>query len=130
MIKNGKGKIINIASIAASRGVPRMAAYCASKAGIIALTRALAIEWAEYNITVNSVSPGRTDTALSKRLRQQSPEMFARIDKIVPLGRPGQIRDVANIVLFLASDESDYITGQNFVIDGGILALHPGFAER
>jgi 2-deoxy-D-gluconate 3-dehydrogenase len=128
MINGAKGKIINIASIAASRGIPGMAAYCASKAGVIALTRVLAIEWAKHNIMINAVSPGRTETALSERLRCQSPERFESFEKIIPLGRLAQVQDVASVVLFLASDDSNYITGQNFVIDGGMLTLHPAFA--
>jgi NAD(P)-dependent dehydrogenase (short-subunit alcohol dehydrogenase family) len=121
------GKMIIIASAGAHRGIPRMAAYCASKAGIISLTRALAGEWAEYNISVNSVSPGMIETSLVQKLREQSPETFAQRLKVIPLRRGGQVQDVVNLVLFLASPDSDYITGQDIIIDGGLLSIHPGY---
>ena len=128
MIKQGGGKIINIASASAHSHVPRMAAYAASKAGIFALTRAMAVEWAQYNITTNSISPGSTNTPLMQSSRKQVPLKFDRARRI-PLGRIGQVQDVVNLVTFLASPESGYINGQDIIIDGGQRAIHPGFVQ-
>lgn len=105
MMEKRKGKIINTASVAGVNGLRNMVDYSASKGGVIAMTRALAIEAGEYNINVNCVSPGSIDT------RGGSPPTF--------LGRVGQPVEVANLILFLASDASDFITGQNHIIDGG-----------
>lgn len=129
MIKQKGGKIINIASVGGHGGIPEMAAYCATKGAIISLTRSIAIEWAEYNIKVNSVSPGMTETSLARNLREQSPEIFKQREKRVPLGRTGQVQDVMSVVVFLAGQESDYITGQDIVVDGGLLAIHPGYVK-
>lgn len=129
MIKERKGIIINIASVGGHGGIPQMAAYCASKGAVISLTRSIAIEWAKYNIRVNSVSPGMTETSLVQNLRAQSPETFKKREKRIPLGRVGQVKDVVNLVTFLASKESNYITGQDIVIDGGLFAIHPGYVE-
>ena len=129
MIKERKGTIINIASVGGHGGIPKMAAYCASKGAVLSLTRSLAIEWAEYNIRVNSISPGMTETSLVQNLRTQSPETFKKREKRIPLGRAGQVKDVVSLVIFLASKESDYITGQDVVIDGGLFAIHPGYVE-
>ena len=127
MIRQGGGKIINFASGAAHGGIPGQAAYCASKGGVVALTRALAVEWAEYNITVNSISPGMTETPGMQKLKQEWPKVFKARAKRIPLGRTAQIQDIVSLVLFLAGEESDYITGRDFLVDGGIFAIHPGF---
>jgi len=127
MIKQGGGKIINIASAGAHGAIPDKLAYCASKAGVIALTRSLAVDWAKYNISVNSVSPGRTNTPLVQALRMKQPaEVFERRTKRIPLARIAQIEDIAKLVLFLVSQDSNYITGQDIIIDGGLFATHPG----
>ena len=105
MIERQKGKIVNVGSVAGVNGLPNMVDYSAAKGGVIALTRALAIELGEYNINVNCVSPGSIDS------RGGGPPTY--------LKRVGKPHEVANLIAFLASDESDFITGQNFVIDGG-----------
>lgn len=105
MIERHKGKIINIGSVAGVNGLVKMVDYSAAKGGVIAMTRALAIELGEYNINVNCVSPGSIDTC------RGGPPTYLR--------RLGQPDDVANLVLFLASEESGFITGQNYIIDGG-----------
>ncbi len=107
MIERKKGKIINIASVAGVNGLVKMVDYSAAKGGLIALTRALAIELGEYNINVNCVSPGSIETG------QGSPPPISYLRR---LGKPC---DVAKLVLFLASEESNFITGQNYIIDGG-----------
>ena len=129
MIKRKRGKIINIASVGAHGGIPKMVAYCSSKGGVVSFTRAIAVEWAKYNIRVNSISPGMTETPLVQKLREQSPKTFEQRRKLIPLRRSGQVQDIANLVVFLASEKSDYISGQDIIIDGGLLAIHPGYAK-
>jgi len=117
MIERRRGKIINIASIAGSVvGFANLTHYSASKAGIVGFTRALALEVAQYGINVNAVSPG---PILTPGTRVLGEETYEQIRKSIPLGRWGRPEEVANLVLFLASDESDFITGQNIIIDGG-----------
>lgn len=127
MIKNRSGKIINIASVAGHSPVPRMAAYNASKAGVLLLSKTLAVEWAQYNINVNSISPGVTETSLLSRLRMEDPEAIKAREKRIPLGRVAQPEDIAQVAIFLASSASDNITGEDIKSDGGMLAIHPGY---
>ena len=117
MIEQKRGKIINIASIAGPViGFINLTHYSASKAGIVGFTRALALEVAQYGINVNAVSPGPILTPGTKILGE---EIYEQIRKNIPLGRWGRPEEIASLVLFLASDESDFITGQNIIIDGG-----------
>jgi NAD(P)-dependent dehydrogenase (short-subunit alcohol dehydrogenase family) len=93
------------------------------------LTKALAVEWGKYNINVNSVSPGVTETGMFAKFRADRPEEAkAREDKI-PLKRVNQPEDVANAVLFLASSDADKITGEDIGVDGGMLSVHPGYVH-
>ena len=117
MIKQKYGKIINTAAIAGRIGGPKMAVYSAVKGGVIAFTKALALEMAPYNINVNCVSPGPIDTPGFNKIfvgedRKHAPD-------IVPLGRVGLPEEVASAVLYLASDEAAFITGQTLAVDGG-----------
>jgi 2-hydroxycyclohexanecarboxyl-CoA dehydrogenase len=117
MIKQKYGKIINTAAIAGRVGGPRMAVYSAVKGGIIAFTKALALEVAPYRINVNCVSPGPIDTpGFNKIFTGKTREHAA---DIVPLGRVGLPEEVASAVLYLASDDAAYITGQTLAVDGG-----------
>jgi 3-oxoacyl-[acyl-carrier protein] reductase len=117
MMEQKKGKIINVASVAGSVvGFTNLAHYSASKAGIVGFTRALALEVARHGINVNAVSPGPILTPGTKILGE---EVYEQIKKSIPLGRWGKPEEIAYLVLFLASDESDFITGQNIIIDGG-----------
>jgi 2-hydroxycyclohexanecarboxyl-CoA dehydrogenase len=121
MIKQKYGKIINTAAAAGRVGSPRMVLYSTVKAGIIAFTKSLAMEVAEYNINVNCVSPGPINTPGFNTLFGQ--EGVARSAEHVPLQRIGRPEDVANAVLFLASDDSSFITGQTLAIDGGMTTV-------
>ena len=118
MVKQRKGKIINISSIIGIIGNAGQANYSASKAGLIGLTKSLAKELGSRNISVNAVAPGYIQTKMTHVLPEKvKEEMLKRI----PLNRFGTPSDVANAVLFLAADDSDYITGQVLVIDGGMI---------
>ena len=120
MIKQGKGKIINIAAVTGQIGIRHRGAYGASKAGVINLTATMALELAPHNINVNTISPGWIETHLVTPLTASS-EMEKTILKSIPSGRVGQPEDVASTAVFLASDESDYIQGTVVVVDGGLL---------
>ena len=118
MIKAKQGKIINISSVVGVSGNAGQTNYSASKAGIIGFTKSLAKEVASRNITVNAVAPGFIQTQMTDVLKD---EVKDEILKQIPLKRFGLAEDVANVVKFLASDESSYITGQVINIDGGML---------
>ncbi|MCX5862406.1 MAG: 3-oxoacyl-[acyl-carrier-protein] reductase [Desulfomonile sp.] len=117
MIRKRHGRIVNISSTAGEAGNPGQANYCAAKAGLIGLTKALARELAPRNILVNSVSPGIISGGMTERLKETQLEI---IRNHVPLGRMGQPEDVAAAVLFLCSGMSDYITGQVIRVNGGL----------
>src|ERR1700693_2475708 len=117
MLKQRSGRIINIASIVAETGNAGQSNYVASKAGLIGLTRAIAVEVASRNITVNAVAPGFVETPMTDSLSQ---EMKDKVKTLIPLGRFGSDRDVATAIVFLASDEAAYITGQVLRVNGGM----------
>ena len=118
MIKKGGGKIINIASMYGVLGSPHAPAYCASKAGIINLSRQLAVDFSGQNILVNSISPGLIATEMTQHKLKESKEAQRFINEI-PVGRHGAPADIAGAALFLAGADSDFITGHNLVVDGG-----------
>lgn len=126
MIKSRSGKIINIASAAAHSAAPNMVAYNVSKAGVVQLTKTLAVEWAKYNINVNSISPGVTEGIMLSRLRVDDPAAFKAREERIPLKRVNQPEDIAKLVIFLSSEDSNNITGEDIRLDGGMLAIHPG----
>ena len=117
MIKSCKGNIINITGASAHRCIPGYGSFGPSKAAVVNLTRQMAVEWAAYNVRVNAVSPGPIATSETIEL-QQSESMRNRIRKI-PMGRVGTPGEVANAVVFLASNDSSYMTGQSLIVDGG-----------
>jgi len=124
MEKQKSGAIVNIASVAMGQqgvGFPNIAHYCASKGGIVGLTEALAVELAPYNIRVNAISPGMIETPMIDTVKKDPKMMEAMLAK-VPMHRVGKPEEVSNLVLFLASDQSSYMTGSTVVIDGGWLA--------
>lgn len=114
------GKIVNISSVHEELPFPHFAAYCASKGGLKMLTRNLAIELAPLGITINNVAPGAIETPINTKLLNDPQKLDALLQNI-PLRRLGQPGDVASMVAFLASSESDYVTGTTFVVDGGLL---------
>ncbi len=117
MMKKRYGRIINISSVVGTSGNPGQANYCASKAGIIGLTKSIALEIASRNITANSISPGFIKTDMTNKLNEQQMEAIL---KNIPSKRMGEASDIANTALFLASSEANYITGQNIHINGGL----------
>ena len=117
MVRKRWGRIVNVASVVALSGNPGQVNYVASKAGIIGLTKSLALELAARSVTVNAVAPGFVDTAMTGELDD---EARARILSQVPLGRMGQLDEIAGAVCFLASEESGYITGHVLNVSGGL----------
>ena len=118
MVKRNYGKIVNITSIAGVVGYPGAAAYCASKAGMINLTKEMALELAPNKINVNAVAPGVIETPMTKFIIENK-EAFEATLAAIPWKRQGQPSDIANAVHYLASDEADYVTGQTLIVDGG-----------
>jgi 3-oxoacyl-[acyl-carrier protein] reductase len=118
MVKQKSGRIVNISSVSGVAGNAGQTNYSASKAGIIGFTKSLAKEVASRNILVNAVAPGFVATDMTKVLTD---EQKANINSFIPLKRVGTPDDIANVVKFLASEESSYITGQVIHVDGGML---------
>jgi 3-oxoacyl-[acyl-carrier protein] reductase len=119
MILQKSGKIINIASMFGLGGIPERACYCSAKAGVIELTKVLGCEWAHYNINVNAIAPGYVETDLVKNLISQGTFDEQVLAERTPVGRLARTEEIAEIALFLASEESKYIQGQTIVVDGG-----------
>jgi 3-oxoacyl-[acyl-carrier protein] reductase len=119
MVERGDGVILQMSSISGIKGNPGQTNYCATKAGLIGMTRALALELARFNIRVNAIAPG----FIATEMVEQIPEAQQRdIRKGIPLRRLGTVKEVATLCAFLASDNGSYMTGQTFVIDGGMSA--------
>ena len=120
MLSNRYGKIIGISSIVGSTGNPGQANYVASKSGMVGLYKSIALEVAKRNINVNTISPGFISTIMTDTLKDEQKETYL---SRIPMSRFGKPEDVANLVYFLSSDDSSYITGQNFHINGGMLMV-------
>jgi len=119
MIPRGYGRIINIGSVTSVFGYGGMAPYCASRGGVKQLTMSLADEWGRHGITVNCLAPGWFETA-QNRVLYQNADWVKYLSERIPLKRPGQPNDLDGAVVFLASEESRYVTGQTLLVDGGI----------
>jgi len=117
MSKQRSGRIINISSVVGEMGNAGQANYCASKAGLLGLTKSVARELARRNVTVNAITPGFITTEMTEDMTEKAQEAMT---EQIPLGRPGSAADVANAVIFLASDQSAYITGQVLGVNGGM----------
>ena len=118
MIKRKYGRIINMGSCTCLFGMEGIAPYCASRGGVLMMTRALAAEWGKFGITANVLAPGWFKTAQNATL-YENPEWIKSVKSRIPLGRPGQPNDLDGTVIFLASDASEYVTGQIILVDGG-----------
>ena len=127
MIKRKNGKIINIASINGIGAFPERVCYSSAKAGVMQLTRVLGCEWAKYNINVNAVAPGYVKTQLVEDLAENGRLDMAELRIRTPLGRLAELDEIADTVVFLASEESKYIEGETIVVDGGWTAY--GYLE-
>ncbi|MDD5750714.1 MAG: SDR family oxidoreductase, partial [Candidatus Pacebacteria bacterium] len=118
MIKQGGGKIVNVASIAGLVGFENSGPYCASKGGIIALSRSMALECAKNRINVNCIAPGIIKTAMTKDMLDDS-SVRATFEAQTPYPRLGEPEDIAKAALYLSCDDSDFVTGEVLVVDGG-----------
>jgi len=117
MMRQRKGRIINVSSVAAEHTNPGQTNYATSKGAINAFTRALAVELASRNVTVNAIAPGFIETDMSEAVRNKAGDI---IKKMIPMRRLGVPEDIARVAVFLASDESNYVTGQVLTVDGGL----------
>ncbi|MBZ0303380.1 MAG: SDR family oxidoreductase, partial [Anaerolineae bacterium] len=120
---HGGGSIIHMASITGVLGLPGIAAYSATKGALISLTRAMSTDYAGFGIRVNSVAPGTIDSPMLHNFLSQQNDSAARraeFDAMHPVGRVGTIDEVANVFVFLASDESSFVSGANYSVDGGM----------
>ena len=123
MLANKQGSIIHMASVTGILGLPGLAAYSATKGALISLTRAMSTDYAKLGIRVNSVAPGTIDSPMLHNFleEQQNPEpLRAQFDAMHPIGRVGTIDEVAQVCVFLASDDSSFVTGANYTVDGGL----------
>jgi len=120
MIKRKKGKIINISSVLSQMVQSGRGVYATGKAGVSHLTRALALEWSKYNININAIGPGLTITPINEKYFRDNPNELKKIINDIPIGREAYPTDYAGAAVFLASDASDYVTGQTLLVDGGM----------
>lgn len=116
-LRNKRGRVVNITSVAGIKGIPGQTNYCASKAGIIGFTKSLALEVAKFGITVNAVAPGYIQTDMIDQIPEAKRNELL---KQIPMGHTGTVQDVAGVVRFLLSEDSRYMTGQVLVLDGGL----------
>ena len=122
MIQQERGKIINMVSVGAVVGFPRQVGYCATKGGILQLTKVLALDWAKFNIQVNAIGPSYLETELTQGMRE-SKVISENLLRRTPMGRFGKPEEIVGTALYLASDASSYVTGQTVFVDGGWLAF-------
>ena len=121
MVEGGEGgRIINVSSVHEDLAMPTNAPYCATKGGVRMLMRTLAVELASHNITVNNIAPGAIETPMDAPL-EEHPDQMKELLSEIPLGRMGKPEEVANLALFLASDDTSYVTGSTLFVDGGMI---------
>ena len=123
--QGGSGRIINVSSVHEDLPMPTNSPYCAAKGGLRMLMRTIAVELAPHNITVNNVAPGAVDTPMDAPLKEDANQMQKLLSEI-PLRRMGRPAEVASLVVYLASDDTAYVTGSTFVIDGGMMRQSGG----
>jgi NAD(P)-dependent dehydrogenase (short-subunit alcohol dehydrogenase family) len=121
MVEAGYGRIINLASQASVIGLEEHVAYCASKAGLLGMTRVLSMEWAKHGVTVNSVSPTVVETPLGKKAWDN--EKGDKLKQLIPVGRFAQPEEIASLIAYLAGRDAAMITGENILIDGGYSSI-------
>ena len=117
------GRIVNISSVHEDLAFPNFAAYCAAKGGLRMLTRTLAVELGPLGIAINNIAPGAIETPINAKLLND-PEKLRALTRQIPLGRLGQPADVAGLAVFLASSDSDYVTGSTYFVDGGLTVFY------
>jgi len=127
MVERRRGKIVNFGSTASLSGVPGMVHYTAAKHGVLGLTRALAVEWGKYHVHINCICPGATTTPLMLGCTDE--KWRAQREQRIPLQRLGSPGDQARVALFLASEDSDYVTGAAITTDGGVYAMAAATSE-
>lgn len=121
MVSQGDGgRILNISSVHEDRPMPTNSPYCAAKGGLRMLMRTIAVELADHGITVNNIAPGAIETPINENL-EENPDQMRELLSEIPLGRMGQPEEVAELAVYLASDEAAYVTGSTFTIDGGMM---------
>lgn len=125
MLRQGGGAILNTASVSGLAGDYGLGAYNTVKAGVVNMSRVIGIEYARKNIRCNAICPGPIGTPPLRRFKEADPERVGRIEEAIPMGRLGEAQEIANVALFLASDEASFVTGAFFVADGGLWA-HSG----
>lgn len=118
MVEQGKGKIVNTASVSGKLGHPGNLAYAAAKHGVIGMTKVMAVEWGRFGVNINCIGPGVVRTPMTRPAFEDK-DRYEEMAGMVPLGRLGEPEDLLGAVIFLSSDASDYITGQTFYVDGG-----------
>jgi NAD(P)-dependent dehydrogenase (short-subunit alcohol dehydrogenase family) len=123
MLKAGKGVIVNMASVQGLQSQPGIPGYAASKGGVLSLTRQLAMEYADKGIRVTAINPGTINTPLVSRILKLRGTTKAQAGAVYPMRRIGEIQEISNAVLFLASDEASFITAESLTVDGGIMGL-------
>jgi NAD(P)-dependent dehydrogenase (short-subunit alcohol dehydrogenase family) len=125
LLERGGGSVINVASFVAILGAATsQIAYTASKGAVLSMTRELAVEFARQGVRVNAICPGPVETPLLMRLFDEDPAAYERRRVHIPMGRLGRPQEIAQGALFLASDDSSFVTGSTFVVDGGITAAY------
>ena len=122
MQKQGSGAIVNLASVAGLIGFAGLPAYCASKGGVVQLTKTAALEYATSGIRVNAICPGAIKTEMIDRITHQDPETEKAFDALHPMNRMGTVEEVADTIVWITSPQAGFITGQALAVDGGMVA--------